>query len=475
MFLHFLWFWFLACFHVACLDRSAFRPRTPVNHTSNPQASSGEATDARKLDISSRWLENDAQLANKTLTVNALKSKVTSVENQVSPGPEQAPTISFPKANVSAMHNQTTAWTDFGSPWLEKDTQLTKKAVQRGLKFMSNLTTHGAHVVLNTVSFFTELVETSADPQVREAARELAVKAARTMEHRMLRSWRRGTFGLLLGTRHDVIEGLQLLRYQADLGLIQPKARATNGSLLSAIHEVWLYCDSCRSAIAPSEGESGSATGAAKQYLRLLDGVVGASVVDEGSFLFGFNAPGSLLAQAFANALAPFCVPDDITPGSADWRAKAYLATHVVFVAAGFDRFPVPAGYVALDNVLAWIQGASLQALTHVDDTDHGTELLSEFAAALKAANATEKEDVFVRKATRILLQRQHEDGRWGLQKEGNDAAEDYNVLHHVWTAMSALRSRGQVANPYAQHLTKEIRKGCRLACNNLGVGAATD
>jgi len=337
---------------------------------------------------------------------------------------------------------------------------------------MSDLSAQPEHVVLNTVSFFAELVETASDPEVREAARAPAVKAAGVVEQRMLRAFRHGTFGQLLGTRHDVVEGLQLLRYQVYLGLVQPQARATKGSLLSAIHEAWLECDSCRQSTAPADGESGGADGAAKQYLSLLDGVVGASVVDEGSFLFGLRAPKGLLAQAFSNAVAPFCNQDDFDtePGSKDWRAKAYLATHVVFVAAGFDRFPAPAGISALDNVLAWIRGAGLEAFNSVDATDHGIELLSEFVAALKAANATEEGDSFVRKGARTIIQRQHDDGRWGLHKDPEDAADDYDILHHVWTAMSALRHPRTIDSAYAQHLHAEIRKGSHTACNSRGI-----
>lgn len=350
------------------------------------------------------------------------------------------------------------------SPWCTRDMDVANAVLRRGFNFMSKVAAQPEHIVLNTVSFFAELEQTASDPEVRAAARSPAVNAAHVVEQRILRAWRHGTFGQMLGTRHDVVEGLQLLRYQVDLGLVQTKVM--KDSLLSAIHDAWLDCDSCRSPIAPAAGESGSADGAAKQYLRLLDGVVGASVVDEGSFLFGLHAPRGLLAQAFANAVAPFCqIDDDVVPGTAEWRAKSYLATHIIFVATGFDRFSVPAGYTSLNNVLAWIRCASDEALNHVDDTDHGIELLSEFVAALKAANATEQNDSFIRKSARIIIQRQHDDGRWGLQKDASDPPEDYNILHHVWTAMSALRGRRIIQSPYSKHLHAEIGKGSRKAC----------
>eukprot|EP00747_Dinoflagellata_sp_TGD_P208004 gnl/TRDRNA2_/TRDRNA2_81532_c0_seq1.p1 gnl/TRDRNA2_/TRDRNA2_81532_c0~~gnl/TRDRNA2_/TRDRNA2_81532_c0_seq1.p1 ORF type:complete len:405 (+),score=48.89 gnl/TRDRNA2_/TRDRNA2_81532_c0_seq1:40-1254(+) len=356
--------------------------------------------------------------------------------------------------------NSSWATEDLAAPWSSADENRSSSAVRKGIDFLRNFSADPKNLVLNTLSFWAELAETSGDADMRASAQKTASSIARTLDGETLQAIQKGYFGQLFGTRFAVLDALQLLRYEDSLGMLRnDEGDAPRSPLLSAMRKEWRACEACRHPAA-LPGKGSILTGS---FDELLVNAVNAQIVDEAAFRFGLHAPPDYLRETFAKATAPFCPGDDRepTPGGKSWRSKAYLATHVVFVAGGYDRFAISAGDGSvLSHVFAWIRDAFPTALANVHKK-HGTELLSEFVAALKDANATEADDVLVRSGARMVASLQRPDGVWGNRSHAGDSAQAYDVLHHVWTALSALRQRRVLDGKYAEHLRQQTDFEC--------------
>jgi len=400
------------------------------------------------------------------------------------------------------------------------------------VNFISNFSSQPDHRVLNTLSFFAEIAETSPDTQAASEARFWATKVAKGFEQNMLDQFRSGTFGELFGLHYDVLEALQLLTYKSSLGLAVPDNR---GGLLARVSEEFRKCHSCvqlGDAIESSDPEV------------VLDAVLSAYIVDEANFRFGsamFPAPPNLLRTAFtlgshifkrdlaASFLAPLRhytqrmtqadgleqtndvsagVKGSQTPGGdpqtrlkhhvtgafrrrpglkllsqsaqlSPFKKKVYLATHLAFVLGGFDRYMVDPTSTMGKDVFLWLR----QAWPHIRGM-RDPELTGEVVGAFRSlgcspansdmhvppgANAIWQADTLVREGTLQLLHLQRPDGCWGdLVKQQKERVElgpelqAYDILHHVWTAVAALRPRRFLDeyDSYAHHLRQRLHRG---------------
>lgn len=362
----------------------------------------------------------------------------------------------------------------------------TFSAVQKAVHYMRDFSIAPEHRVLNTISFFAEIAETSTDSQVAKEAKLWATKLIADYEQDILEKFKQGTFGELWGLRNDLLEALQLLTYKASLGLPVPKdARG----LLMLTSRAFARCRTCVQTAEFTDPESA------------VDAILAAYVVDEASFRFGrhlFPIPKNLLRDAFepglsfferagtaelsshrqplrvrrlanANAYARY---DSVSLGQQSKRgrhgirltrfqAKAYLATHLAFILGGFDRYHVNLENTIGEEVFSWLREAWPTILRMKD-----TELTGEVVAAIRSLSCSQDHDALLQEGSRQLLELQRADGAWGnltrQQKIGEERGpqlQAYDVLHHVWTAVAALRPRRFLQDTYMEHLHLSLQK----------------
>jgi len=402
--------------------------------------------------------------------------------------------------------------------WNESNDAEVTDAVRRAVKFMSNFSSRPDHRVLNTLSFFAEIAETSPDAKAASEARFWATKMAEGFEQQTLDQFRSGSFGELFGLHYDVLEALQLLTYKSSLGLAVP---ANHGGLLARVSEAFKRCHSCV--------ELGDALDSSDPEV-LLNAAVDAYIVDEANFRFGshlFPVPPNLLRRAFTLGgqsfksdgglfLAPLQrhtqkiaytdSQEQTDDGSAEMRGhhvarafrrkprlqllsqtaklspfkkKAYLATHLAFVLGGFDRYRVDPTSTMGEDVFLWLR----QAWPHIRGM-RDPELTGEVVSAFRSLGCSPankgtdmppgvaaiwQADSLVREGTFLLLRLQRPDGGWGdLMKQQKEITElgpelqAYDVLHHVWTAVAALRPRRVLDehDAYAHRLRQRLHRG---------------
>jgi len=382
-------------------------------------------------------------------------------------------------STASALVGANISW-DFSS-WTSSDATAAKNATNRAIDFLAHWAADPSHRVLNTASFFVELAGTAPENNDRARAQVIAVNFTNGLAHRALQRMAKGTFGQLLGCRHDLLEVMQLLTYQAELGQ-KVEGMGPHG-LLSRTKAEFKRCGACTSL--PERG--------CKDPAELVDKLLAAYVIDEARYRFGesaFPTRKGHLAQALKMARAPFATSEvGVTDASKSsgflqrfsqgetvgqseaklakaFSMKALLATHIVFVLNGFDRFATQRS--AAPEVIAWLRGAFPAILKSGD-----VELIGEVVASFRAMGCSFQEDAMVRAGARALIRAQRQDGAWGAEAHFATVrakyglkGEAYDVLHHVWTPTSALRLRrslgdvginGSAADAYGQHLRQAL------------------
>lgn len=193
--------------------------------------------------------------------------------------------------------------------WGIHEQQSLAQGVKRAEDFVGRFSEDKEHRVLNTLSFFAELATTSprTEASVAAWAQTKAEEIARSFEQQALDRMRKGNFGIVLGLRHDLLEVLQLLTYQKNLGM---KVDEGPSGLLAAARASFAQCRSCR--------RLDRDTLDSMETRELTDAVLGAYVVDEARFRFGegaFPASDNLLSRAFFTAKKRLFRKEEVRPG----------------------------------------------------------------------------------------------------------------------------------------------------------------
>lgn len=347
---------------------------------------------------------------------------------------------------------------DAHAPWSAEDVSASARAAGAAAQFMERYASEPDHRVLNTASFFAELADTSTDHATVNTSRRLATEYIGSLEARSARQFSHGTFGMLFGTQHDILDLMQLLNYQKAIGLDIPKALVANASA------TYKTCDDCNELTARDD----------KDPNDLVDEMLRAYVLDESRFRFGadiFPVPEGLLGRAMSRARGAYDGEAALSPGflqvdgslgeeglaPSPFVMKCLLATHIVFVVNGFDRYSAKEAQVP--EVVGFLRRAWPE-IWRLNDV----ELMGEVVAAFRAVGCGPERDAMARAGARRLLKQQRKDGAWGTderfaktRKELGVAGEAYDVLHHIWTPTSALRPRRVLDDAYAAHLRQEL------------------
>ena len=131
----------------------------------------------------------------------------------------------------------------------------------------------------------------------------------------------------------------------------------------------------------------------------------------------------------------------DAYPGGANgdqFYLTAYLATHLAYVATGYDRYPL---YVRDSPALYQFLRGNFYAVLETGELD----LLAEFVDLFRQYGCTERNDLQVRDGTRYLLGLFHAAGnRWMAHRESYEQKdiEPYDLIHKPWTGISGVRPR---------------------------------
>lgn len=364
-----------------------------------------------------------------------------------------------------AVAQQTACTTDAGNDaaadadalWSAEDVSAAAHAASAAARFIERYASQADHRVLNTASFFAELADTSTDQATVNTSRRLATEYILSLEERSARQFSHGTFGMLFGTQHDIVDLMQLLNYQKAIGLQIPEGLVANASA------TYKTCDDCNELTAGDD----------KDPNDLVDVMLRAYVLDESRFRFGANVfpvPEGLLGRAMSRARSAY---NEETASSgllqvgeslgeeglapSPFVMKCLLATHIVFVVNGFDRYAASGSQVP--EVISFLRRAWPE-IWKLNDV----ELMGEVVAAFRAVGCGPETDAMARAGARRLLKQQRKDGAWGTDERFNKTrfelgvqGEAYDVLHHVWTPTSALRPRRVLDDAYAAHLRQEL------------------
>jgi hypothetical protein len=296
--------------------------------------------------------------------------------------------------------------------------------------------------VVNSISFF---VESASNPDLPTATREAAKKRGREIatqfEHKLIKKWQKGTFGMLLGIRKDLLDVFQVLVYEHQLGM-----EAEKSQLMAIAEKEYFKCKDCFTRGRPiKEGDE-------------TDAAIEAYVVDEARFRFGEDKffERKELADYWPQFIASLDRSEDDETTAKQRRKANFLATHLGFIASGFGRYIIHEE--DLPQVFAYVRSHFSDALLSGDE-----ELVAEFTNMLKLLGCDEEDDGDILAGTRFLLKTQLADGSWGKRKPESVAnlAETYDVLHHTWTAASALMvgpsGEGAKRDKYAAHLIEQV------------------
>jgi hypothetical protein len=329
--------------------------------------------------------------------------------------------------------------------WSDDEDAKRREAVDKSYQFLdgfSKTTSHNvSHLVVNSISFFVESASNLDLPKAtREAAKKRGREVATSFEQKLIKKWHKGTFGLLLGVRKDLLDAFQVLVYEHQLGMEPEKSE-----LMMIAEKEYFKCKDCFTrGHSIKEGDE-------------TDAAIEAYVVDEARFRFGedkFRARKELsdLWPMFLSSLDRS--EDDET--TAKQRRKAnFLATHLGFIASGFGRYVIRENELPL--VFGYVRRHFSEALLSGDE-----ELVAEFTNMLKLLGCDEEDDGDILAGTRFLLKTQLPDGSWGKRRPETvrNLAETYDVLHHTWTAASALMTgpsgEGAKRDTYAAHLIEQ-------------------